>query len=340
MIQLNLPLSATALREGAEFLTKLSQLADVIRAEVYAPEHTATTVGTLSYTVDVDTAAATASLEALEQKAAQVAVNVPDDVVIDINVRPAGGDHDAPLTAAGGTTQDAFAQDEPQFETVVTGHERNPDYTGELAGWEQAALEQSGWDVPGLLAAGYLREVTEERPLAVAPTAPQAPTPPAPSAAPAPAAAGGEVELDVDGRPWDARIHSDAAERKAKTGKWKTRKNLPDGYKEQIEAELRGVPTAPAAPAPAATPAPAAAPSAPSPVAPAAPAPTPTTAATMTFPQFVQWAMGHTKAGRCNQTDVQLAVQEAGLTTVPDLSKRIDLIPQVMATLKRTKGIE
>lgn len=334
MIQLNLPLSATALREGAEFLTKLSQLADVIRDEVRGPA--AATVGTLSYTVDVDTAAATASLEALEQKAAQVAVNVPDDVVIDVNVRPAGGDHDAPLTAAGGSAQDAFAQD-VQYETVVTGHERNPDYTGELAAYDQAALEAAGWDVAGLLAAGYLREVTEQRPLAVAPTAPQAPTPPAPSAAPAPAAAGGEVELDVDGLPWDARIHSDATERKAKTGKWKTRKNLPDGYKEQIEAELRGLATAPVAPAPAATPAPAPAPSAPSPAAIVAPAPTP---GGMTFPQFVQWAMGHTKAGRCNQTDVQLAVQEAGLATVPDLSKRIDLIPQVMATLKRTKGIE
>lgn len=334
MIQLNLPLSATALREGAEFLTKLSQLADVIRAEVRGP--TGSTVGTLSYKVDIDTTAATEKLEALAQLA------------------PAGGDHNAPLTVAGGSMQDAFAVDGQletvpevdqapegaqvqQFETVVTGHERNPDYTGELAGWEQAALEQSGWDVPGLLAAGYLREVTEQRPLAVAPTAPQAPTPPAPSAAPAPAAAGGEVELDVDGLPWDARIHSDAAERKAKTGKWKRRKNLTDEYVATIEAELRGVPTAPVAPAPAATPAPAAAPSAPSPAATVAPAPTP---GGMTFPQFVQWAMGHTKAGRCNQTDVQLAVQEAGLTTVPDLAKRIDLIPQVMATLKRTKGIE
>ena len=326
MIQLNLPLSATALREGAEFLTKLSQLADVIRDEARGP---ATTVGELCVTVE-----SPGACERAEQ------------AVAELLQAPAGGDHDAPLTAAGGTTQDAFAQDvafaeaevlPQQFETVVTGHERNPDYTGELAGWEQAALEQSGWDVAGLLAAGYLREVTEQRPLAAAPTAPQAPTPPAPSAAPAPAAAGGEVELDVDGLPWDARIHSNAAERKAATGKWKTRKNLAPGYKEQIEAELRGVPTAPVAPAPAATPAPAAAPSAPSPVATAAPAPTP---GGMTFPQFVQWAMGHTKAGRCNQTDVQLAVQEAGLTTVPDLAKRIDLIPQVMATLKRTKGIE
>lgn len=315
MIQLNLPLSATALREGAEFLTKLSQLADVIRDEARGP---APTVGELCVTVESPGA---------------------EQAVAELLQAPAGGDHEAPLTAAGGSMQDAFAQD-VQYETVVTGHERNPDYTGELAAYDQAALEAAGWDVAGLVGAGYLREVTEQVPLAAAPTAPQAPTPPAPSAAPAPAVAGGEVELDVDGLPWDARIHSDATERKAKTGKWKTRKNLPDGYKEQIEAELRGVPlqaTAPAAPAPAATPAPAVAPSAPSPVATAAPAPTP---GGMTFPQFVQWAMGHTKAGRCNQTDVQLAVQEAGLTTVPDLAKRIDLIPQVMATLKRTKGIE
>lgn len=339
MIQLNLPLSATALREGAEFLTKLSQLADVIRQET-CPAGVFKQVGEVVHATGVTTVVAPGVAASAQETS---------DSAIVVTVAPAGGDHDKPLTAAGGSMQDAFAVDGQletvpevdqapegaqvqQFETVVTGHERNPDYTGELAGWDQAALEASGWDVAGLLAAGYLREVTEQRPLAVAPTAPQAPTPPAPSAAPAPAAAGGEVELDVDGLPWDARIHSDAAERKAKTGKWKRRKNLTDEYVATIEAELRGVPVAPAA-----TPAPAPAPSAPSPAATVAPAPTP---GGMTFPQFVQWAMGHTKAGRCNQTDVQLAVQEAGLTTVPDLAKRIDLIPQVMATLKRTKGIE
>lgn len=332
MIQLNLPLSATALREGAEFLTKLSQLADVIRDEVRGA---AATVGEVVPATGVSVVVAPGVTASAQEVG---------DGVIDVTFAPAGGDHDAPLAAAGGTMQDAFAQDmataeaevlPQQFEIVVTGHERNPDYTGELAGWEQAALEQSGWDVPGLLAAGYLREVTEQRPLAVAPTVAQAPTPPAPSAPPAPAAAGGEAEVDVDGLPWDPRIHSDATERKAKTGKWKTRKNLPDGYKEQIEAELRGVPTAPAAPAPAATPAPA-----PSPVAPAAPAPGPTTAGAMTFPQFVQWAMGHTKAGRCNQTDVQLAVQAVGLKDVPALSQNVAKIPEVVAALKASKGLE
>lgn len=326
MIQLNLPLSATALREGAEFLTKLSQLADVIRDEVYAPERTTA----VSYNVEdaAALAAAVAKLPASVQQDLADELHKESDAML---LAPAGGDHDAPLTAAGGSMQDAFAQD-VQYETVVTGHERNPDYTGELAAYDQAALETAGWDVAGLLGAGYLREVTEQVPLAAAPMAPQAPTPPAPSAAPAPVASGGEVELDADGLPWDARIHSNAAERKAATGKWKTRKNLPAGYKEQIEAELRGVP--------AATPAPAPAPSAPSPVATAAPAPGPATAGGTTFAQFVQWAMGHQKAGRCNQTDVQLAVQGVGLKDVPALSQNPGKIAEVMASLKAAKGLE
>lgn len=328
MIQLNLPLSATALREGAEFLTKLSQLADVIRDEVRGPA--CTSLGTLSYTVDVDTTAAQAQI-------AELACAVSD-----AQLAPSGGDHDKPMTAAGGSAQDAFAQDVAvaeaatvapvQYEQVVVGHERNPEYTGELAAYDHAALTAAGWTDAALLENGYLCEVIEQRPLAVATAAPAAP---APSAPPAPAAAPGTdtVELDADGLPWDPRIHSDATERKAKTGKWKTRKNLPDGYKEQIEAELRGVPVA-------ATPAPAPAPSAPSPAATAAQAPTPPTAGGMTFAEFTRWVLGHTQAQRCNQTDVQLAVQAAGLSSIPDLAKRTDLIATVVDSLKASKGLQ
>lgn len=315
MIQLNLPLSATALREGAEFLTKLSQLADVIRDEVRGP---VATLGAVEVVNEVHPLAT----EAVEALAA--------------NLAPAGGDHDKPLTAAGGSAHDAFAQDvepEPQYEQVVVGHERNPEYTGELAAYDHAALTAAGWTDAALLENGYLCEVIEQRPLPVAMAAPAAP---APSAPPAPAAAPGTdtVELDADGLPWDARIHSDATERKAKTGKWKTRKNLPDGYKEQIEAELRGVPVTPA------TPAPAPAPSAPSPAAIVAPAPTPPIAGGMTFAEFTRWVLGHTQAQRCNQTDVQLAVQAAGLTTIPDLAKRTDLIATVVDSLKASKGLQ
>lgn len=331
MIQLNLPLSATALREGAEFLTKLSQLADVIRDEVRGP---VATLGAIEVVNEVHALAT----EAVEALVAQVA--------------PAGGDHDKPLNAAGGSMQDAFAQDVAvaeaatvapvQYEQVVVGHERNPEYTGELAAYDHAALTAAGWTDAALLENGYLCEVIEQRPLAVATAAPAAP---APSAPPAAAAAPGTdtAELDADGLPWDPRIHSDATERKAKTGKWKTRKNLPDGYKEQIEAELRGVPlqaTAPAAPTPAATPAPAPAPSVPSPAATAAPAPTPPTAGGMTFAEFTRWVLGHTQAQRCNQTDVQLAVQAAGLSSIPDLAKRTDLIATVVDSLKASKGLQ
>lgn len=322
MIQLNLPLSATALREGADFLTKLSQLADVIRDEVRGPA--STTVGELVHLGSVAIADVTAE---------------GDAVSVGYHTAPAGGDHDKPLTAAGGSVNDAFAQDaepEPapvQYEQVVIGHERNPDYTGELAAYDHAALTAAGWTDAALLENGYLCEVIEQRPLAVATAAPAAP---APSAPPAPGAAPGTdtVELDADGLPWDARIHSDATERKAKTGKWKTRKNLPDGYKEQIEAELRGVPVTPA------TPAPAPAPSAPSPAATAAPAPTPPTAGGMTFAEFTRWVLGHTQAQRCNQTDVQLAVQAAGLSSIPELAKRTDLIATVVDSLKASKGLQ
>lgn len=311
MIQLNLPLSATALREGAEFLTKLSQLADVIRDEARGPA----TVGQLGYTLDTGVTTLAEDVAQAEAEAVRAT--------------------SAPLVTADPDPQDAItaaanADLPPQFETVVTGHERNPEYTGELAAYDQAALEAAGWDVQGLLGAGYLREVTEQRPLAAAPSASAPPAPAAP--APAVPDTSGTVELDVDGLPWDARIHSDATVRKAATGKWKTRKNLAPGYKEQIEAELRGVPLA-AAPAPSA-------PTPPPPAGTVAPEPMPSTAGGMTFAQFVQWAMGHTKAGRCNQTDVQLAVQGVGLKDVPALSQNPGKIAEVVEALKLAKGLE
>lgn len=71
--------------------------------------------------------------------------------------------------------------------------------------------------------------------------APPVPTDTASAAPPAPAttsnpAAG--VELDKNGLPWDARIHSGSRE-KIKDGTWRQRRNLPDGERERVEAELR-----------------------------------------------------------------------------------------------------
>lgn len=311
MISLSLPLSATALRLGSAFLSDLAAQSDVILSESKGPP----TVGSLTYDVSINT-------EHLQQQLAE------------------GGDVAQALVAATTLEQDVETAEAAvitqadlnpvQYETVVTGHERNPDYAGANAAFEQDALEAAGWTTELLLADGYLREVTEQRPLPVAPGASsQAPVPaPVP-----PAPAGSAVELDADGLPWDSRIHSDATVRKAATGKWKTRKNLAAGYKEQIEAELRAVMGAPTATT-ASVSAPAPAPAAPS--APAAPAPPSATAAApaapgaMTFADFTRYLVSN----KVDQGKVMVQVQKVGLTSIPDLAKRPDLIPAVVEGLK------
>lgn len=311
MINLSLPLSATALRLGSAFLSDLAAQSEVILSESKGPS----TIGSLTYDVSINT-------EHLQQQLAE------------------GGDVAQALVAATTLEQDVETAEAAvitqadlnpiQYETVVTGHERNPDYAGANAAFEQAALEAAGWTTELLLADGYLREVTEQRPLAVAPGASSQASAPAPVP---PAPAGSTVELDADGLPWDSRIHSDATVRKAATGKWKTRKNLPDGYKAQIEAELRAVMGAPTATT-ASVSAPAPAPAAPS--APAAPTPPSATAAApaapgaMTFADFTRYLVSN----KVDQGKVMVQVQKVGLTSIPDLAKRPDLIPAVVEGLK------
>lgn len=246
-----------------------------------------------------------------------------------------------------------------EYETVVTGYAPGP--TPFADGHDQASYEAAGWGVDDLLKAGHLVEVTEQRPKVGAASVCEAPSAIAPEPAPALVASvpNGSVELDVDGLPYDPRIHSDATVRKAATGKWKTRRNLAEGYKEQVEAELRAVmnagkpqpvgsetPTpapAPANTAPAPTPATTttvAAVAPPAPSAPAAPAPAPApgvapaAAATNPFATFTRWILDH----KLSATDVVLEVQKLGLSSIPDLGKRHDLIPQVVAALQ-AKGL-
>ena len=56
--------------------------------------------------------------------------------------------------------------------------------------------------------------------------------PPPPSTTP------GGAELDKDGLPWDERIHA-STKTKNKDGTWRQKRELPDGRREQVEAELR-----------------------------------------------------------------------------------------------------
>lgn len=329
-VSLSLPLSATALREGAEFLTKLSALAEVIREEsglAYAPAEGQTRLEK--------------KVEVLGQQytSAPAADPVEDSFEADVVVAEQAV-----------VTQETLPP--VQYETVVVGVERNPEYIGHLAEYEPEALIEAGWTNAALITEGYLREVTEQRPLPVAPSASAdtgaAPTPAAPAPGALPTSSG--VEVDKDGLPWDSRIHSDAAERMAKSGYWKTRRNLPDGYKEQVEAELRAVmaagkPAAPTAPEPASAITATAAPTPPAPPAPSA-TPAPVTApapaapaAGNPFAEFTRWILEHTNAKRMTSTDVCLEVQKQGLTTIPDLAKRHDLIPIVKANLIATRGL-
>lgn len=324
MINLSLPLSATALRLGSAFLSDLAAQSEVILSESKGPT-----------IVFAGTEADVASRLSECPKCGQVDNGQTGEYPCDSCGLPLT--HDAPTTTL---EQDAETAETAvitqadlnpvQYETVVTGHERNPDYAGANAAFEQAALEAAGWTIDLLLADGYLREVTEQRPLPVAPGA----SSPAPVPAPVPPApAGSAVELDADGLPWDSRIHSDATVRKAATGKWKTRKNLAAGYKEQIEAELRAVMAAPTATT-ASVSAPAPAPAAPS--APAAPTPPSATAAApaapgaMTFADFTRYLVSN----KVDQGKVMVQVQKVGLTSIPDLAKRPDLIPAVVEGLK------
>lgn len=104
-----------------------------------------------------------------------------------------------------------------------------------------------------LAAAAELFTTAPEAPAAGVPAPPTVAAPPAPTAPgsavpPAPAAPSNPVnsaELDKAGLPWDARIHSGSRE-KIKDGTWRQRRNLPEGERERVEAELRALMALPA----------------------------------------------------------------------------------------------
>lgn len=321
MINLSLPLSATALHLGSAFLSDLAAQSEVIRSE-------STPVTDFKQVGDRIHATGVTAVNFVTKTDAEG--NTYDVGPVTFAEPATTLEQDVETAEAAVITQ---ADLNPvQYETVVTGHERNPDYAGANAAFEQAALEAAGWTTELLLADGYLREVTEQRPLAVAPGASNPAPAPAPAPVP-PAPAGSSVELDADGLPWDSRIHSDATVRKAATGKWKTRKNLAAGYKEQIEAELRavmGAPTATTASVSAPAPAPAAPSARAAPTPPSATAAAPAAPGAMTFADFTRYLVSN----KVDQGKVMVQVQKVGLTSIPDLAKRLDLIPAVLDGLK------
>ena len=147
---------------------------------------------------------------------------------------------------------------------------------------------------------------------APAPTVPAAPLNPAPG-----------VELDADGLPWDARIHSESRS-KVVAGTWKYKRGVDPRLVEEVETELRAVmgvpvPAAPEVPAPDPTP-PAAAPA---PIPPAGP----------TFPSLMLKISKAVADGRTTQVAVIETVKACGLPSLPALATRPDLVASVDAAI-------
>tara|TARA_R110000737_G_scaffold159837_1_gene187591 strand:- start:806 stop:1603 length:798 start_codon:yes stop_codon:yes gene_type:complete len=145
------------------------------------------------------------------------------------------------------------------------------------------------------------------------------------------------VEVDSDGLPWDHRIHALGAggthNKLKKTQQWKKKRGVDAALVAEVEAELRAAMSAGPAnpvvteqPAPAPAPAPAATTEQPAP----APAPAPAAVGgTTTFPAL----MAGITANGIDQAKVTEAVNAQGLTALPLLAARPDLIPAVAAAL-------
>ncbi len=142
---------------------------------------------------------------------------------------------------------------------------------------------------------------------APAPTVPAAPLTPAPG-----------VELDADGLPWDARIHSESRT-KVVAGTWKYKRGVDPRLVEEVEAELRAVMGVPVPAAPAPTP-PAAAPA---PIPPAGP----------TFPSLMLKISKAVADGHTTQVAVIETVKACGLPSLPALATRPDLVASVDAAI-------
>jgi hypothetical protein len=185
-------------------------------------------------------------------------------------------------------------------------------------------------------------------PATVAPSAPIAAAPGGTSPAQVPASVASApqgVELDVNGLPWDARIHAlgeGGTHPKNKDGSWRAKRGLNDpGFVRRVEDELRaaltGAPVAPPSPpvppaAPAVPPVvpPTAPPVVPSPpVAPVAPSASAAPESPKTFEAFMARIVPAMTSGILPKTAPTEAVLQYGVANVPALQSYPDKIEAV-----------
>ena len=362
MINLQLPLSALALRLGSEFLAKCAEHADAIRDELRA-----TTIGELKYKVSLDTSGAEAQLAALEvaTPAVDVYQNAADALGLsrqDAKAQVLGAQYVAPdesddaetvldmrgtigspeMTAALEADQaklealGAFDDPQPSAAGATTPTPAAPSAARELryneaaAGYPLEAMRAANWSDDQLVAAGYATWEEAPAPFVAAPPAP--PAPPAPATAPSGNDSSGPTSLDSAGLPWDERIHSSSRNTVA-DGTWRRKRGVDESLVQQVEAELRGAPKLPT----------------PGPMAPSAPiapvsAPAPQDANSPTdFASLTRWLLPLTTGGKISPTDVQLIIADVGadraIAHLPGLSAHPDLIPAVVARVKAKAGL-
>lgn len=171
-----------------------------------------------------------------------------------------------------------------------------------------------------------------------APAAPTAPVAAAPTAPAAPSSPAG-VELDKNGLPWDARIHSESRNKVA-DGSWRQRRNLDPTVKANVEAELRhlmalnagGAPAVPPAAPPAPPPA-AAVPQPPTPApAPAAvPGASPSSPAPADIGALLTKLAPHFASGALTQAQADAVCQKHGLQNLSQAVLTPALVPALAA---------
>lgn len=186
---------------------------------------------------------------------------------------------------------------------------------------------------PGTTSAGTL-----SAPVPNASTAPSAGAPTALGAVPSTPVNG--VEVDKDGLPWDALIHTESKAKNA-DGRWRNKRNLDAALKARVEAELRQVMGAAPAPTHARPAAPVAIPTAghassavpTPPVAGAAPNAAPAGEvpqdARQQFVGLVGRASAAIQAGKVTQAEVTQICAAAGVPALPLLANRLDLVAHV-----------
>lgn len=162
-------------------------------------------------------------------------------------------------------------------------------------------------------------------PLAVAPSAPAAPT-------------NGANERDVQGLPWDGRIHS-AGKTKNADGTWRQRRGTPQVEIDRVLAELRGALGAPAATDWVAPPAPVPIPNG-VPLPPGGTVAPP--AADQGFAGLMTMLTPHIASGVLTGDEINGTMASLGVPTVVGLTARPDLVPAAkaaMSALLFSKGI-